>query len=153
MASWLIGRVACSILGWQVVLQGANEEKRVKRLVLADLNARRRRSTAACLRRLYPFLYPGSRELHVWEWLLSLSILPSVALIPLALAFSHDFYWLHPLRKPQPCSLPHGHAPHCPLSARADTVHAFDVRHCSSFAVWRHVLCAVRHCSQCLPST
>ena len=73
-----------------VVATGAEQQERVENMVRWYM---RRRS----LVRAYPLLIPGSRLSEAWDWLLSLSILPSLVLYPLVLAFPHDFHPLRPL--------------------------------------------------------
>lgn len=74
----------------EVCAKGAEQAKNLEKAVAWHLRSRRMSSW-------FPLLVPGGQINNAWEWLLSLSILPSIVLNPLMLGFSHALQSLHPL--------------------------------------------------------
>ena len=72
-----------------VLETGAEQKRRIEKLVRWYMRRQK-------LQRWYPVLYPGSLLNDVWEYVLCLSIIPYVILMPLVLGFPH--YAAVPLR-------------------------------------------------------
>ena len=74
----------------EVMAKGAEQAKALEKAVAWHMKSKR-------LSAWYPFLVPGGSMKTMWDWILSLSILPSVVLYPLMLGFSDVMKPLNPL--------------------------------------------------------
>lgn len=77
----------------EMLSKGAAEQRENDRRIAYDL----KKLDATMWARLYPLLEPGSWQKDLWDWVLALTILPTVLVYPLLLGFSDYLSGLLPM--------------------------------------------------------